>query len=119
KNGASIMVVPPDQVGDEVSLLSLLNICHFTDPGFDNPNNPQGEVTERFTFAVDWGDGTPLDSGAGTIDVPGGPGVLTQGHFSGSPVSDHNRIHTSACTNNDDDGGTTTATVPVTGNNSH
>src|SRR5262249_37937414 len=108
------LVVPPDQVVNEGSLLSLPNIGQFTDPAFDNPNNPQGEVSEKFTFAIDWGDGTPLDSGAGTIDVPGGPGVLTQGHFSGSHIYADNGIYTVTVTISDDDGGTTSATFLVT-----
>ena len=39
------------------------NIGQFTDPGFDNPLNVGGETSETFTYAINWGDGTPVDSG--------------------------------------------------------
>ena len=57
--------------------LTINDIGQFTDPGFDNPLNVGGETTERFSYSIDWGDGTVIDSGPGTIDTPGGPGVLT------------------------------------------
>ena len=61
--------VVPDQTIDEGSVLAITDIGAFTDPGFDNPLNEGGETSERFTFAVDWGDGTEVDSGLATIDV--------------------------------------------------
>ena len=38
---------------------SHANIGQFTDPGFDNPLNVGGELTEEFTFTINWGYGTP------------------------------------------------------------
>ena len=61
-----------------------------------------GEITERFTFAVDWGDGTEVDSGLATIDVPGGAGVPTAGSFDrcGTPTP-NNGIYTVTVTISD------------------
>ena len=50
-----------------------IDIGQFTDPGFDNPLNVGGEVSEKFTYSINWGDGTAVASGPATIDTPGGP----------------------------------------------
>ena len=78
-NVAPTLEVPGNQVVDEGTTLTLTNIGQFTDPGFDNPNNVGGEISERFTFAINWGDGSDIDSGPATIDVPGSVGVPTAG----------------------------------------
>ena len=78
-NVTPMLTVAPDQTVDEGSTLSITDIGTFTDPGFDNPLNEGGETTERFTFAVDWGDGTEVDSGSATIDVQGGAGSAHRG----------------------------------------
>jgi PKD repeat protein len=113
-NVAPTLVVPGDQMVDAGSLLSLPDIGQFTDPGFDNPLNPEGEVTEQFTFAIDWGDGTPVDSGPGTIDMFGSPGMLTKGSFDGSHVYASDGVYTVTVTVSDDDGGTTSDAFLVT-----
>ena len=82
-NVTPTLTVAPDQTIDEGSQLSITDIGTFTDPGFDNPLNDGGETRERFTFAVDWGDGTEVDSGLATIDVAGGKGLPTSGSFDG------------------------------------
>ena len=61
----------------------ITNIGKFTDPGFDNPLNVGGETTERFTFTINWGDGTALNSGPGDITTPGSAACLTAGAFDG------------------------------------
>src|SRR5207237_150871 len=82
--------------------------------GFDNPLNVGGETSEKFAFAVDWGDGTPTDSGAPTIDVPGSPGVLTAGSFDGQHIYADNGVYTVTVTVSDDDGGSASKTFAVT-----
>ena len=52
--------------------LALPDIGKFSDPGFDNLLNVGGETTERFTFTINWGDGTRVDTGPGN-DHPAGP----------------------------------------------
>jgi hypothetical protein len=113
-NVAPSLTVPGDQTIDEGSLLSLPNIGQFTDPGFDNLLNAEGEITERFTFAIDWGDGTPLDSGPATIDVPGSEGTPTAGSFDGSHTYADNGIYTVTVFLSDDDGATVSESFLVT-----
>jgi PKD repeat protein len=117
ENVTPTLTVAPDQTIDEGSELSITDIGNFTDPGFDNPLNVGGETSERFTFAVDWGDGTELDSGLATIDVPGAPGVLTKGSFDGAHTYADNGIYTVTVTISDDDGGSVSDTFTVTVNN--
>src|SRR5262249_22146313 len=88
-NVAPSLTVPGNQTTDQGALLTIPNIGQFSDPGFDNPLNVGGETSEQFTFAIDWGDGSQLDSGAGPITQPGSPGVLTQGAFDGAHVYDN------------------------------
>lgn len=38
----------------------------------------------NYPYQVNWGDGTPADTGLATIDVPGGGGELVHGSFDGS-----------------------------------
>ncbi len=116
-NVAPTLTVAPNQTVNEGSLLSITDIGKFTDPGFDNPLNVGGETTEKFTFAINWGDGRPVDSGPPTIDTPGGPGVPTAGSFDGSHIYADNGIYTVTVTITDDDAGSTSATFTVTVNN--
>ena len=113
-NVAPTLTVPPNQTVNEGTLLSLTNIGQFTDPGFDNPLNVGGETTEEFTYAINWGDGTPVQSGAPTIDTPGRQGVPTAGSFDGSHIYADNGVYTVKVTVSDDDGGITTASFQVT-----
>src|SRR5262249_35202775 len=58
----------------------------FTDPGFDNPNNPTTPSTgdplnESFTYDVNWGDGRDTITGMPVSDTNGGPGVNSTGSF--------------------------------------
>ncbi len=116
-NVAPVLTVAPDQVVNEGALLSITNIGQFTDPGFNNPLNIGGEVVEQFTYSINWGDGTPVQAGAPTIDIPGGPGVPTQGSFDGSHIYADNGVYTVTVTVVDDDGGMAVETFEVTVNN--
>ncbi len=116
-NVAPTVVAAPDQTVNEGAQLSITNIGQFTDPGFDNPLNVGGETSETFAYAIDWGDGTPVDSGSPTIDTPGGPGVLTAGSFDGQHIYADNGIYTVTITVADDDGGSDTKTFAVTVDN--
>ena len=72
----------------------------FTDPGFDNP---LGGTVETFTYTIDWGDGSEVDHGDATIDVPGGPGLLTRCTFDGYHTYINDGHYTVAITATDDD----------------
>ncbi len=103
--------VAPDvtAIGDQQTgvgqTLSLTNIATFADPGFDNPLNVGGELVETFSFAIDWGDDSTLDTGVPTIDVPGAEGTSTQGSFNGTHAYAAPGLYTVTVTVNDDDGG--------------
>ena len=114
ENVTPTLTVVPDQTVNEGSLLSLTDIGKFTDPAFDNPLNVDGETSEKFTYAVDWGDGTNVDAGPATIDVHGSEGVLTAGSFDGSHTYADNGVYTVTVTLSDDDGGSISATFLVT-----
>ncbi len=61
--------------------------------------------SENFTYSINWGDGTPADSGAPTIDVLGMAGTPTPGSFDGSHIYADNGMYTVTVTVSDDDGG--------------
>ena len=68
--------------------LDITDVGLLIDPGFDNLLNVGGETQETFTYSINWGDGSAADSGAVTIDVAGGPGVMTTGSFDASHTYD-------------------------------
>ena len=108
------LTVPGNQTVDAGTLLSIPNIGQFTDPGFNNPLNPNGDTVERYTFAINWGDGTNVDSGPPRIDVPGAPGVLTAGSFDGAHTYTHSGVYTVTVTLSDDDFASASHTFTVT-----
>ena len=112
-NVAPSLIVAEDQTVDEGALLDITDIGMFTDPGFDNPLNVGGELTESFFFNIDWGDATLADFGVATIDAPGGPGVLTAGSFDGSHIFAAGGTFTVTITVLDDDGGSDVGTFEV------
>ncbi|QDT75847.1 beta strand repeat-containing protein [Lacipirellula limnantheis] len=114
----SVTVVGPQTV-NEGSLLSLTNIGQFTDPGFDNPLNAGniltgGETTEEFTYEINWGDGSAVESGLPTIDQIGSEGNATAGSFDANHIYADNGVYTVTVTVKDDDGGVTVKQFQVT-----
>ncbi|MBL9161973.1 MAG: PKD domain-containing protein [Planctomycetaceae bacterium] len=114
----SVTVVGPQTV-DEGSLLSLTNIGQFTDPGFDNPLNAGnilngGETTEEFTYEINWGDGSAVETGLPTIDQIGSEGNATAGSFDANHIYADNGVYTVTVTVKDDDGGVTVKQFQVT-----
>ena len=69
-NVAPTLTVVGDQTVAQTRPLAITDIGKFTDPGFDNLLNVGGETTERFTFTINWGDGTRSATGPGTITTP-------------------------------------------------
>ncbi|MDD4268451.1 MAG: PKD domain-containing protein [Thermoguttaceae bacterium] len=100
------LTVVDNQTTTEGAILSIIDLGTLTDPGFG--------PTETFTYTIDWGDGTPHDSGGVTIDAPGSPGVPTAGSFDGSHVYADDGQYTVTVTVADDDGGTDEQTFLVT-----
>lgn len=112
-NVAPTLTAAADRGTNSGVTLDITNIGVFTDPGFDNPNATPPTV-ESFTYQINWGDGTAIDSGAATIDVPGSAGVLTQGSFDGSHLYAVPGEYTVTVTVIDDDGGQDKDTLTVT-----
>ncbi|WP_425396859.1 Calx-beta domain-containing protein [Aeoliella sp.] len=105
-NVTPTLTVAEDQSTDEGALLSIENIGQITDPAF-------GGVKE-FSYSIDWGDGTPLDSGMATIDQVGSEGTPTLASFDGQHTYADNGTYTVKVTVADDDGGMTMDTFSVT-----
>ncbi len=79
-NVAPSLTVAPDQTVNEGTQLSITNIGQFTDPGFNNPLNVGGETSEKFAYAINWGDGTPVDSGRLRSTCLARPGCRLRDH---------------------------------------
>ena len=110
------------QTFDEGEVFTITDMATFTDPGFDNPLNTLdpsngGETTETFTYLVNWGDGTPVDSGSATVDLAGSPGTPTAGSFDGLHVYADNGTYTVQVMLLDDDGGAAIGSFQVVVNN--
>ncbi len=84
---------------------TITDLGTFTDPGFG--------VNERFTYTIDWGDGSSSSNGVANIDVPGSAGVTTKGSFDGSHAYANGGVYEVTLTIADDDGGTDAATLRI------
>jgi large repetitive protein len=107
------LTVASDRATNSGTTLEIVNIGVFSDPGFDNPNATPPTV-ESFTYQINWGDGTTIDTGAASIDVPGSAGVLTQGSLDGSHLYTMPGEYTVTVTVIDDDGGQDSGNLTVT-----
>ncbi|MBX3400769.1 MAG: PKD domain-containing protein [Gemmataceae bacterium] len=113
-NAAPVVSVVGGQTIAEGATLSIPNVATFTDAGFDNPNRPGGASTERFTFSINWGDGTTADTGSITNFTTGSIGTPSSGSLNASHTFADDGVYTVTLRINDDDGGTTTQSFTVT-----
>jgi len=118
ESSAQILNVPPeltpadDQTAVEGQALGIA-VATFTDPGF---TNTAAGSEETFTATIDWGDGTPPESGEIAI-VPGQPGVPTSGTVNGSHTYLDEGEYTVTVSVADDDSGTAWTTFHVSVDN--
>ncbi len=103
---------------DEGQTLNLPNLGTFSDPGFNNPNNPNGASIESFYYTIDWGDGTTPQTGQLPASVTNGSaGTATIGTLASSHKyadNDADNKYTITVTLFDDDGGSVTKEIEVT-----
>ena len=108
---ADITNVPPslapqqNQNAIEGQALTLSRVGVFTDPGF-GVNLATPPRSETFTYSINWGDASSLDTGNATIEALGSAGVDTRGSFSGTHTYVQMGNFTVTMVVTDDDGGT-------------
>jgi PKD repeat protein len=93
----------------------------FSDPGFDNPLNPNAAMpptitdplNESFTYDIDWGDGRQEEFAVAVADMNGSPGVPSTGGFGGAHIYADDGTYTVSVTIRDDNGGLHTRTFEV------
>ena len=106
---------------NEGDTLDLFDLGEFSDPGFDNPLNPNGASVESFTYEITWEPASPTESGLlPATEVDGMQGVDTTGTLADSHLyvdNDVDSIFEITVTLTDDDGGSTTETITVQVNN--
>lgn len=118
------VVVTPhgNQAIFEGDTVSFADLATFTDPGFDNPLNPNAAdppsisdpLHESFTYDINWGDGRDAVSGVSIVDVNGGPGVPSSGTIGGSHTYADDGVYKVTVTVHDDNGGVGTSSFFVT-----
>ena len=92
--------------------LSLLQIM-FSDLGWTNPFGANPGV-ESFSYTIDWGDGSALETVVAAPAVQGSPGVPTTGQIQGTHYYAANGNYTILIEVEDDDGGIGTYELPLT-----
>lgn len=94
------------------SPLNLAKLGQFTDLGFDNPSATPA-TQERFTYQVDWGDGTTPQSGSAIIQTTGNAGTPTAGFFDATHTYATPGNYNAKVRITDDDGGFAERTFTV------
>ena len=93
---------------NEGETLDLFDLGTFADPGFNNPNNPNGASVESFHYSIDWGDDTLTENNQAPASVADGQqGVTTKGTLADSHTyvdNDDDNLYTITVTLFDDDG---------------
>jgi hypothetical protein len=107
-------LVARDDVSIQVGLnLNITNLGVFSDPGF-RVLTATPPTNETFTYSIDWGDGSAVDTGTATVDRVGNPARTTLGSFNGQHRFDATGTYTVTYEVTDDDGGSDTESFTVT-----
>ena len=98
------LLAPPNTTATAGQGLSLSQVGKFTDPGFGTANtNPR--KSETFTYRIDWGDGSAVDTGNATISALGSATQPTVGFFDGAHTYAAPGTYSVSLRITDDDGG--------------
>jgi ELWxxDGT repeat protein len=98
-NAAPTLIPASDQTVAEGSLLTVANLASFRDSGFGG--------TETFSYEVDWGDGSPLDTGVAPRTFTEQRSDFAFGSFGGAHTYADNGTYLVRIRIMDDDGGST------------
>ncbi len=111
-NVAPTLTVPENQVVTTGDTIRFTNIGSISDPGF---TNSQGEVptVETFTYSINWGDGSAVDTGTAQIDRNGSATQATLASFDGSHRYTQPGNYSVTVRVTDDDGASTQKTFQV------
>ena len=112
-NASPTLAAQQNAIAVQGQTLTLTRIGQFTDPGF-GVTQASPPRTESFTYSINWGDGSQIETGNATVETLGSAGVVTQGFFGASHIYSQmgNFIVTSILS--DDDGGTSQQQFTVT-----
>lgn len=105
-NVAPTLVATNDQIVGFGQTFSIFDIATFADPGFGN--------SETFSYSIDWGDQSELDTGTASIDSLGAAGITTKGSFDGMHTYSNGGVYNVSVTVADDDGGASSDTLQLT-----
>ena len=116
-----VSITHGNQTVSEGGAVSFNDLATFTDPGFDNPLNPNpasppqisDPLHESFTYDINWGDGRDAITGASIADTNGGPGTPSSGTIGGSHTYADDGDYTVTVTVHDDNGGSNSASFSV------
>jgi Dockerin type I domain len=111
-NALPTLTVPTNQALTVGQTLSLPNIGQISDPGFAN-TSVTPPTAETFTFEINWGDQTPIDTGTATIDRVGSVGQPTLASFDGTHLYANPGTYTVTVRAIDDDNGAAQQTFTV------
>lgn len=103
-NANPTLLAPPNTTAIAGQVLSLSQVGKFTDPGFGTANTVPPK-SETFTYRIDWGDGSAVETGNATITTIGSATQPTAGFFDGAHTYTGSGTYTVSLRITDDDGG--------------
>jgi len=103
-NALPSLIIVGNQTVTREQRLSITDIGRISDPGFAN-NSATPATAETFTYTINWGDGSAVETGVATIDRIGSPTSTTLASFDGAHVYTTAGTFTVTVQVSDDDGG--------------